>query len=56
MQSTTKTTVGATVAGGAAGLVVTWAIGAFAGVEVPAEVGGALSTLGAFAFGLIFPR
>jgi hypothetical protein len=56
MQPANKTTVGAAVAGGAAGVVVTWAIGAFTGVEVPAEVGGSFSTLGSFAFGLIFPR
>lgn len=56
MQPASKTTVGAAVAGGALGVVVTWGLGAVTGVTVPAEVGGALSTLGAFAFGLIFPR
>lgn len=49
------TTVTATTAGGALGLIATWAIGAFAGVDVPAEVGAAFATLGAFAFGLVFP-
>lgn len=53
--TTTATTVGATVAGGALGVLATYALGLITG-SVPAEVGAALSTLGAFAFGLIFPR
>lgn len=49
------TTVTAVTAGAAFGVVVTWALGAFAGADVPAEVGAAISTLGAFAFGLVLP-
>lgn len=55
MQPSTKTTVGAGTAGAAIGVLVTWALGAFTGVDVSPEAGGALSTLGAFVFGLIFP-
>lgn len=50
-----STTVTAVTAGAAFGVVVTWALGVFAGADVPAEVGGAISTLGAFGFGLVFP-
>lgn len=51
-----QTTVTATSAGAALGIVVTWAISAISGADIPAEVGGAFSLLGSFTFGLIFPR
>ena len=41
-----KVTAGA--AGGAVGIIVVWVLGQF-GLDVPAEVGGAFSTVGAFA-------
>lgn len=42
--------VTASAAGGALGIIVAWVLGEL-GLDVPGEVGGALSTLGAFAGG-----
>lgn len=38
-------------AGGGLGIIVAWALGAFAGVDVPGEVGGAISTVLSFVGG-----
>lgn len=51
-----KTTAGAGAAGAAFGGLVAWAVGLAFGVDVPAEQAVGSSTLGAFAFGRIFPR
>jgi hypothetical protein len=50
------TTAGAAGAGAAFGGLVAWGIGAVFGVEVPPEQYVGFCTLGAFAFGRIFPR
>lgn len=42
--------VTASAAGGALGIIVAWALGQF-GLDVPGEVGGAFSTVGAFTLG-----
>lgn len=56
MQPSTKTTVGAGAAGSAFGGLVAWGIGLAFGIDVPTEQTVGFCTLGAFGFGLIFPR
>lgn len=51
-----KTTAGAAGAGAAAGGLVAWGFGLALGIEVPPEQVTGFCTLGAFTFGLIFPR
>ena len=41
--------------GGAVGIIVTWCITQFGGVEVPAEVAGAISMLGSAGATYFFP-
>lgn len=54
MQS--KTTAGAAGAGAAVGGLIAWGLGLALGVDVPPEQTAGLCTIGAFAFGRIFPR
>lgn len=44
--------VTASAAGGAAGMILAWLLGEL-GMDIPGEVGGAFSTVGAFAFGYL---
>jgi hypothetical protein len=50
-----KTTTTAATAGAAAGGIIAWGLSLIHGVDVPVEIGGLFSTVGAFCFGLIFP-
>lgn len=50
-----QTTATAATAGAAIGGIVAWGLSMINGVTVPVEVGGLFATVGAFAFGLIFP-
>jgi len=55
VENVNRTTASAATAGAALGGLVAWGLSLIHGVTVPVEVGAACSTLGAFAFGLIFP-
>ena len=51
-----QTTTTATTAGAAFGGIVAWGLSLINGVTIPLEVAALFATLGAFAFGAIFPR
>jgi len=50
-----QTTTTVTTAGAAFGGIIAWGISLINGVTIPVEVAGLFATLGAFAFGAIFP-
>jgi outer membrane lipoprotein SlyB len=50
-----ETTTAAATAGAALGGIIGWTISALTGVDT-APISGGLATLGAFTFGLVFPR
>lgn len=55
MTKINSTTTTAATAGAAVGGIVAWGLSLVHGVDVPVEIGGLFSTVGAFAFGALFP-
>lgn len=49
------TTTTASTAGAAVGGIVAWGISLINGVTIPVEIAGLFATVGAFAFGALFP-